>query len=398
MQLIIDSKSRWTPQIRREHALAQLARAAGHEVTFIERPVDVRALGSAPLTWFADLRGRASSAGPGVRVLSRSTLAPAHRGRLAESLEGQLLQGVIRDAGLQPAATIVTTVPWHWPTVGSTPVGRRVLDVADDWGSLIPERARRIAQLCARAAAEADAIVVASERLASLFGGRDVAVVRNGADHRLVHAPLSPPPGRCRLVYVGTLSERFDAPLVGALLDSLAGWTLELYGSCAYARRGGAPGRELAALLRRADGRARWLGPVPRERLPAVLDRGDVLLLPNRGDQGRGQDSMKIYDYAARGRPIVGTYGTRDGISELPPHVRLGGDADELAALVLDAADERPQDAEERRMWAARQTWGSRWANWSRALFGGVPPEPAPIDPEHDPERGVSAAPVEVTS
>jgi glycosyltransferase involved in cell wall biosynthesis len=140
------------------------------------------------------------------------------------------------------------------------------------------------------------------------------------------------------------------------------------------------------------------LGPVSRERLPAVLDRADVLLLPNRADQGRGQDSMKVYDYAARGRPIVATYGARDGISELPPHLRLGADADELSALVLDALDERPQDAEERRMWAARQTWGSRWADWSRALFGGVPPAPAAFNPEHDPEHGVSAAPVEVTT
>jgi glycosyltransferase involved in cell wall biosynthesis len=305
---------------------------------------------------------------------------------------------VIRDAGLQPASTIVTTVPWHWPTVSRTAANRRVLDVADDWASLIPSRARRIDQLYARAAAEADAIVVASGRLASLFDGRHVAVVRNAADDRLVRAPASQPPGERRLVYVGTLSERFDAPLAGALLDRLAGWTLELYGACAYARRGDAPGPELAALLRRTDRRARWLGPVPRERLLEVLDRADVLLLPNRGDQGRGQDSMKIYDYAARGRPIVATCGARDGITELPPHVRVGGDADVLGTLVLDAADEPPQAAEERRMWAAQQTWGSRWAHWSRALFGGVPPEPAPINPEHDPERGVSAAPMEVTT
>jgi hypothetical protein len=398
LHLIIDSKSRGRPQIRREHALAELARAAGHEVTFVERPIDVRALATSERrSWLRGLNGEATSAPPGVRVIARSTVLPAHLHRLAESVEGQLLRGVIADAYLQPASTIVTTVPWHWPAVSSLRARRRVLDVADDWSSLIPGRARRVRELYARAGAEADAIIVVSERLAPLFGGREVTVVRNGADRRLVSPALSAPPGAGRLVYVGTLSERFDAPLAGALLDRLRDWTLELYGSCSYARSGTAPAPELGRLLARGDGRARWLGPIPRVRLLEVLERADVLLLPNRPGQGRGQDSMKIYDYAARGRPIVATGGACAGISELPPRLRVGADADELAALVLDAEREPPTHAAERQAWAAGQTWQSRWPDWSRALFG-ARPHPSPTEPENDPERGVSTAPLEVTT
>ena len=43
--IVLVSKSAWEPPIRREHALARLAGAHGHRVTFIERPLDIRALG-----------------------------------------------------------------------------------------------------------------------------------------------------------------------------------------------------------------------------------------------------------------------------------------------------------------------------------------------------------------
>jgi hypothetical protein len=79
---------------------------------------------------------------------------------------------------------------------------------------------------------------------------------------------------------------------------------------------------------------------------------------------------MKIYDYAARGRPVVATSAAADGISDLPPHLQLGTTADELAKLVIRAADEPGQWAQERVRWAAAQSWESRWPTWERALFG----------------------------
>jgi hypothetical protein len=79
---------------------------------------------------------------------------------------------------------------------------------------------------------------------------------------------------------------------------------------------------------------------------------------------------MKIYDYAARGRPTVATCASADGISQVPPHLRLGVDAEELAQHVRDAQEEPAGWAQERAQWAATQSWESRWPQWSSALFG----------------------------
>jgi Glycosyl transferases group 1 len=385
--LIVDSKSQWDPPIRREHALARLARRAGHPVTFVERPVDIRALRRprSRRDWFERLSGKVVAADADLRTIARSTPLPPHVHRLAEWCDGQLFRRVIPDADAHTRSTIVTSAPWHWPAVSRMRSHRRVLDAADDWSALIPARERRVRELYARAAAEADEIVVVSEQLAELFDGREVTVVRNAVDERLLSTRPAPPPGGTRLVYVGTLSERFDAPLAGALLDRLTGWTLDLYGPCAYAKHGEGPDDELARLLTRTDARARWHGPVPRDSLGHVLDGADVLLLPNRPSRGRGQDSMKIYDYAARGRPIVATVAATEGITEPPPDLRTGAGPDELAQLVLGAPAENPAIAAQRRRWAEEQTWESRWPTWRRALFG-----EQPFNPDHDPEPGVA--------
>ena len=73
------------------------------------------------------------------------------------------------------------------------------------------------------------------------------------------------------MVYAGTLSERFDAPFVSAVLDHLGSWTLELYGECRYAGRGSGPDGELRRLLNEHYGRVIWHGPVGRERLAQMV-------------------------------------------------------------------------------------------------------------------------------
>lgn len=368
--LVIASKSAWDPPIRREHHLAKLGVAHGHPVSFIERSVDIRSLARrGRIAWCQGLRPAPDVSRPGsVNVVARSALLPAHTNRLFEGLDGRVLARAVPDAG-QPRPTVVATLPWHWPAVSRMPGYRHVLDVADDWSRLMPPSARRVRELHARAAAEADAIVVVSESLRPLFPSRQVEVVRNGLDESLLSRPHTAPPAEQRLIYVGTLSERFDCTLTGALLDCLPGWTLDLYGACSYARRGNRPGDDLAVLLGRPDGRVRWHGPLERSRVAKVIDRADVLLLPNH-PLGRGQDSMKVYDYSARGRPIVASDGAVAGISEPPPHLRAASTAGELAEQVRAAVDEPPGCREDRIVWARAQTWEARWPQWSHILFG----------------------------
>ena len=240
-RLIIVAKSSWSPAIRREHALATLAAGAGAEVTFLERPRDIRQLRAGVGRWMSGLRATPAPAEPaGVQVLESSTVVPGHRGHGWEWIETSIRRQILRHLSDGRPTTVVVTQPWQWPALRGLPC-RRVLDVADDWSGLIPTRAGRIRLLCAQAAREADAVIVVSEHLRPMFHGAEVQVILNGVDERLLHDPPRPVPGERRLVYLGTLSERFDTSIVDALLDELPGWTLDLHGACAYAGRGGEP-------------------------------------------------------------------------------------------------------------------------------------------------------------
>jgi len=174
------------------------------------------------------------------------------------------------------------------------------------------------------------------------------------------------------MVYTGTLSERFDAPLLMEVLRRLPDWSAELYGECQYAGQGSAPGSELRAALAAFKGRVRWHGPIKRADLADVLDRGRVLIAPHRALYATGQDSMKLYDYAARGRPIVATLGALgDRARVAKAGVLEAASPADFAAAVLDAAGEDLSNAAGRRAWAERNSWESRWPLWASAAFGG---------------------------
>ena len=360
MRLIIASKSPWQPSIRREHLIARSAAAEGVEVVFVERALDVRALR-------ADMAPAATV--DGVHVVPQRTLLPGHVSDLAEILDARRLARTLRrwaTAG-GTAAVIVATQPWQWPALAGVRGVRRAVDLADDWGALIPRRSGAVRSLHARIAREADAVVLASGALAAEFAPAPVTVVANGVDSVVAAVARTPVAPARRLVYAGTLSERFDAPLLGEVLDRLPGWEAELVGECQYAGLRGEPAPELRALLARSDGRISWRGPVARSELSAMLDRGRVLIAPHRSGQTRGQDSMKLYDYAVRGRAIVATPGAL-GPGAAAVSVAEAQGADAFAAAVQAAAggDAPVPDP----AWLAEHAWAARWPRWRDAVLG----------------------------
>ncbi len=370
--LVMCAKSTWQPAIRREHSLALLAAAHGHPVSFIERPLDVRALGRAPgaREWWRGLRGAAHSppGRPGVCVIQQATVLPGHLNGPGERTSNLLLRHRL---GRSPSgAAVVINVPWQWPATAHVS-GRRVFDCADDWSALMPHRSARLTELYGRIAREADAVILASPSLLERFPGADPLVVRNGVSEDML-GPLAPPEHAPRLVHAGTLTPRFDCELAAALLERLSEWTLDLYGQCQYPGCGDRPGPELARLLFEHGSRVRWHGVLAREALAAAIDGAAAALVLNRPELSLGQDSMKLYDYAARGRPILSTRFAARLEQEGPPHLMVAQDARELADAILASRSEPPAWRQERRRWAEHQRWESRWGAWSAAVFGTV--------------------------
>jgi hypothetical protein len=140
---------------------------------------------------------------------------------------------------------------------------------------------------------------------------------------------------------------------------------LDLYGSCSYAHSGDRPDPALGGLLDQYSRRVAWHGPVSRQALPGVLDQGDVLILPNDISISAGQDSMKLYDYAARARPIVAT-SMRVPVDR-PRSLTLAHSVDEFAAAVERGL---VGNASENRGWAERNTWPQRVPGWLTGVLG----------------------------
>ena len=374
--LVVCSKSTWQPAIRREHGLVTEAVRAGERVVFLERPGDVRSLisgaGSAR-SWLGALVGRPQSfAAAGMAVRPTAAPVPGHRGSTWARLAARLLLRDLRAISGIEHATVIATTPWQWAAVRLAPAARRVFDCADDWTRLMPDRAAWLRASYATVARDADAIIVAAPPLADLFSPRPVEVVPNGAWRELVEAPPGDPQPRT-LAYAGTLSERFDVPLVRRVLDELPDWTLDLYGQSQFAGRGEALSPELDELIAGSGGQVRWRGTVPRHELATRLDRAAVLTLPHRSSTVDGAvqawrgDSMKLYDYAARGRPIVAMRCDVDLAAGHAPPLYPADDASAFAAAIRTAAAEPADLAERRRAWARRQMWDVRWRAWSAA-------------------------------
>jgi hypothetical protein len=83
-----------------------------------------------------------------------------------------------------------------------------------------------------------------------------------------------------------------------------------------------------------------------------------------------GGDSMKIYDYAARGRPFVTTPWTERVERLVPPHACIVTTPEGFAAAVYGSRDEPRHFANDRRRWAKANSWDARWRSWEKAVLG----------------------------
>jgi teichuronic acid biosynthesis glycosyltransferase TuaH len=193
------------------------------------------------------------------------------------------------------AATMART---GWPAL---------YDVTDDWleADRPPAEHGRLAQdeeVLLQRCAE---VVVCSPALARSKGAsREVTLVRNAVDTAAYRSPRPRPaslPEGPVAVYVGTVHrDRLDVDLCVATARGVRGRvSLVLVGPPLLEPT------DLTAL--RASGTV-LTGPVDRDAVPGFLQHADVLVVPHVVTPFTDSlDPIKVYEYAAVGRPVVST-------------------------------------------------------------------------------------------
>jgi glycosyltransferase involved in cell wall biosynthesis len=242
-----------------------------------------------------------------------------------------------------------------------------IYDITDDWTELSQSPAltrlirRQDAALCRRA----DAVIVCSEKLHELkaqYAPRLLSLIPNGvdADHyasvlesgSTAH-PASAGWTRPVLGYTGTLHpDRIDVALVQNLAAAFPSGTVALVG----------PDYLPDEDRKRLDlcGNVVRTGAVPYRDLPAYMRSFDVCVTPHRMTPfTESLNPIKLWEYLAAGKPIVAT--DVAGFRDHPRLVRIARDGAGFVAAVREAlAGEAPGLAEQRREFAAGQSWESR--------------------------------------
>jgi glycosyltransferase involved in cell wall biosynthesis len=194
---------------------------------------------------------------------------------------------------------------------------------------------------------------------------RPVFVQQNGVSESFLAAfdgPMPPPddlpPGGPPLVgVVGQLSKAYDWELLTDLVQKCPEISFVFVGP----RFGEGPAEQARIERVFAASNVRWLGPRPHADLPRYIQRFDVCLNPLRVEPCNDRRSLlRLYDYLASDRPIVST--AIAPALEHEPHVEVGRDADELAALIRRRiGPDRPTiDRAARREYIRQHTWERR--------------------------------------
>jgi glycosyltransferase involved in cell wall biosynthesis len=272
-----------------------------------------------------------------------------------------------RLAALHDDAVAVFTLPYYAGLPEQFPGVRRVYFAYDPYEcytgwdpGVIAAGERSLLKHC-------DAAFAISPALADDFGkqsDRPVFVQPNGVSETFLAAfdrPLPPPDelpagGPPIVGCVGQISRAYDLDLLAELVRLCPEMTFAFVGPVFD------EGPELAAKFESvfAAPNVRRLGPKPHGDLPRYIQRFDACLNPLRVDCCNNRRSLlRLYDYLASDRPIVST--AVASALDHRPHVEVGGDAGELAALLRRAVSgDSPVDRVARPDYIRRHTWERR--------------------------------------
>jgi glycosyltransferase involved in cell wall biosynthesis len=246
------------------------------------------------------------------------------------------------------------------PLAGRLGARARLYDAADlDWTFTRAWNRRHLRRALGAAVAGADAVTTSSPVLADHLPACRAPVIEllNACDashfagEPPVPAALAALPGP-RIGYVGAVDRRaFDAELVAAVARARPAWTFVLAG----------PVDPRVGACFAGVANVHLLGPVPYDRLPALLGACDVCLVPYRvGGRIDYVQPKKLLEYLAAGKPVVTTDLPALRTAGLP--VRRASGPAAFAAAIAAELDHGPdaQMVAERRRCARRHTWDAR--------------------------------------
>lgn len=241
-----------------------------------------------------------------------------------------------------------TSRRWGWTVV---------YDCMDEWENF-PGIKRAVVAAESRLVARCDLLVVSAERLQKKWAarGRQSLLVRNAADYAFYETRCRPnrllaDVGHPVVGYFGAIASWFDVDLVVEVARARPQYTFVLLG--------GVFSVDVAAL--RALPNVRLLGQQPYVAMPQYLYHFDVCLIPFKlNPTTEATDPVKLYEYLSAGKPVVSV-----ALPELEwcrEHLYLAHDAQEFLAQVdLAVAEDDPQRAGQRRLFAASHTWADRY-------------------------------------
>lgn len=282
---------------------------------------------------------------------------------------------VRRGAGLLRAAGCTRTVVYLWrpeyaEALTAVPHDASCYHIDDEYSFAPVEQGLDAAE--AAVIAKVDQVFVHSHALLKKKGHLNPRTLHmpNGVDYAAYAATYAEPSDlrlipHPRIGYVGKIKTQMDFPLLLSLAKRHRQWSWVFVGPIGFLGEDASRCDEFFKL-----DNVFYLGPKPIPSLPAYTQHMDVCLLCYvTNDYTKYIYPLKLHEYLAAGRPIVGT--RLPALEEFANVVRLCGSPDQWSAAIAEALTpevQRPAQADRRRSIAQRYDWRLLVARIARAL------------------------------
>ncbi len=354
--ILLLSTTDWdAPQFGSRQQIALRLVRRGHRVLFVEIPRALHSLISDPAGTRRALGrlGLIRRVTDGPLVYTPLPVLPIYYNPLVNKLNQRLLLRDLRGLDWQP------DVLWtYWPhtayLVGRLGERAAVYHCIDDFAAVgYPLTTREaITRMEAEQCRKVDVIFTRTEGLAAAKRrlNPNTYLLPGGVDtgHFDPAHVVAPPTDvaalpRLRVGLVGTVDDRVDVGLLATCARGLPDATFVLVGPVRRHRVDIGPLERLPNVY--------LLAPCPHSEVPSIVAALDVCLIPYRvNPYTEGLSPIKLYEYLAMGKPVVGTdlpYLRREAA-----HIRITHTLEEFLAAVRDALA-HPPGVEERAQWRA---------------------------------------------